>query len=321
LLGLCANAKAQQNLVPNPNFEEKWDCPLGNFNLMDCKDWFSVYPANGDKWTNTVSIPDYYNVCAGPCCSYYNSYGYQVPHSGVAYTQIMAYFEPNPNERIYLEVRLTEPLKKDQWYKIIFYVALINKSMYYTSNGIGAYLSIDKLEKFNYSVVEVTPAIMASKLVKDTLNWTEVSGNYKASGGEEYISFGNFFNDASTNFDTIHSLIGNQCIYYIDDVSVMACDTCEKIIPNDLFIPDAFSPNGDGKNDLLFVRGNNIQELYFAIYDRWGEKVFETTDKNNGWDGNYKGKELNGAVFVYYCKGKYIDGTAFDLKGDITMIR
>ena len=141
---------------------------------MTCKDWFSVYPADGDQWTNTISVPNYYNVCS-QIVGYYNIRGYQLPRTGVAYADFSSYYEPNPNERIYLEVKLVSPLKKDQYYKISFYVALINKSMYYTSNGIGAYLSKDKIEKFNYFALEVSPHIISDFKIIDTLNWTETS--------------------------------------------------------------------------------------------------------------------------------------------------
>src|SRR5207249_4521362 len=66
----------------------------------------------------------------------------------------------------------------------------------------------------------------------------------------------------------------------------------------DLFVPNAFSPNGDGQNDILFVRANCTKELSFTIYDRWGNKVFETSDVVTGWDGKYKGTAMNTAVFV-----------------------
>ncbi len=89
----------------------------------------------------------------------------------------------------------------------------------------------------------------------------------------------------------------------------------------DVFIPTAFSPNGDGQNDQLFVRGLCIQSLYFAIFNRWGEKVFEAIDKSNGWDGKYKGKECNSAVYMYYLKATLFDGTAISKQGNVTLLR
>jgi gliding motility-associated-like protein len=90
---------------------------------------------------------------------------------------------------------------------------------------------------------------------------------------------------------------------------------------NVVFIPDVFSPNGDGQNDVLYIRGNGIKELHFALYDRWGEKVFETRDQSVGWDGTRKGNQLNSAVFVYYAKVTFVNGDKTTLKGDISLVR
>jgi len=90
---------------------------------------------------------------------------------------------------------------------------------------------------------------------------------------------------------------------------------------NELFIPTIFTPDGNGENDILYARGKRILELDMMIFDRIGNKVFETKDKNIGWDGNYKEKPLNSAVFVYYVKAKFEDGEVIEKKGDITLIR
>jgi gliding motility-associated-like protein len=88
-----------------------------------------------------------------------------------------------------------------------------------------------------------------------------------------------------------------------------------------LFIPNAFSPNNDGKNDVLFVRGNLILDMYFAVYDRWGQKMFETRDLNNGWDGTYDGQKLAPAVFGWYLEGTCESGEKFFKKGNVTLLR
>ncbi len=89
----------------------------------------------------------------------------------------------------------------------------------------------------------------------------------------------------------------------------------------DIFVPNTFTPNKDGTNDLLFVRGQNITDLEFLVFDRWGEKVFETRDQSIGWNGEYKGKELGPAVFVYHLTVFCADGQRFFTKGNVTLIR
>ena len=88
-----------------------------------------------------------------------------------------------------------------------------------------------------------------------------------------------------------------------------------------IFVPNAFTPNNDHQNDVLLVRSNVIEELYFTIYDRWGEQVFETTDLNKGWDGMYKGKKAKADVFDYYLKAVCYDKSKYTHKGNITLIR
>ncbi len=88
-----------------------------------------------------------------------------------------------------------------------------------------------------------------------------------------------------------------------------------------VFVPNVFSPNNDGENDVLYVRGNCIKEFTFTIYDRWGEKVFETSDISMGWDGTYRNKEINTSVFVYYLNATLTTGQQINQKGNVTLIK
>lgn len=97
-------------------------------------------------------------------------------------------------------------------------------------------------------------------------------------------------------------------------VLIYICDEPE------IYIPNAFSPNGDNKNDVVYVYGDQIKELLFRIYDRWGEKVFETTKPGEGWDGTYKGKKVMPGVFVYYVEATCYNDEKFFKKGNITVI-
>lgn len=96
----------------------------------------------------------------------------------------------------------------------------------------------------------------------------------------------------------------------------------------DVFVPNAFSPNNDGLNDILLVfAGRQIAAVRsFLIFDRWGEAVFEAYNfpPNNpayGWNGYHRGKLLSPAVFVYYAEVEMIDGTLHLIKGDVTLVR
>jgi gliding motility-associated-like protein len=88
-----------------------------------------------------------------------------------------------------------------------------------------------------------------------------------------------------------------------------------------IYIPNIFSPNNDGNNDILYVRGENVKELTFSIYNRWGEKVFESHDINKGWDGTQNGKKCEAGVYVYRAEITFKDGKTIMKRGDVTLVR
>ena len=88
-----------------------------------------------------------------------------------------------------------------------------------------------------------------------------------------------------------------------------------------IFVPNAFSPNGDNVNDKLYVRGQNLEEIEFKIFDRWGELVFSTTDQSIPWDGTFKGELCDPDVYVYHLKAVCFDGQENLIKGNITILR
>ncbi len=94
-----------------------------------------------------------------------------------------------------------------------------------------------------------------------------------------------------------------------------------EIVCGDVFVPSGFSPNDDGENDELCVYSPCLQAFSISIYNRWGEKVFLSSDKGDCWDGTWKGKQLNPAVFVYVLEGELINGEIVVQKGNISLVR
>lgn len=90
---------------------------------------------------------------------------------------------------------------------------------------------------------------------------------------------------------------------------------------DDIFVPNAFSPNGDGQNDVLFVRGTCIQSFTFSVFNRWGELVFKCSDQTIGWDGTWRGEACENAVFTYTVTGVLTDGDLFEKKGNVSVVR
>jgi gliding motility-associated-like protein len=122
----------------------------------------------------------------------------------------------------------------------------------------------------------------------------------------------------------------NQTTIYTLTVTDGACtrsDTTEvkiyEVICDDpyVFIPNAFSPNGDNENDVLYVRGIWIEKMIFRIFDRWGELVFESTEVANGWDGSFRGKKLDPDVYDFYLDVTCVGGLKSITKGNVTLMK
>ncbi len=87
------------------------------------------------------------------------------------------------------------------------------------------------------------------------------------------------------------------------------------------FVPNGFSPQGDGINDEFLVYGEALKDFSLVIFNRWGEKVFETNVQSQGWDGTFKGILQSPGVFTYYLDATYLDDKEISTKGSITLIR
>ena len=90
---------------------------------------------------------------------------------------------------------------------------------------------------------------------------------------------------------------------------------------DDIFVPNAFTPNGDGRNDVVYVRSQTVRTLNFYVYSQWGEQIFYSPNIANGWDGTNRGSNQPVGVYVYTLKAIMNDGREVNKKGTITLIR
>tara|TARA_Y100000385_G_scaffold91365_1_gene94277 strand:+ start:490 stop:969 length:480 start_codon:yes stop_codon:yes gene_type:complete len=92
--------------------------------------------------------------------------------------------------------------------------------------------------------------------------------------------------------------------------------------PYALYSPNAFSPDGDGINDLFKISGQGIKDFQIEIYNRWGQMVYKSFDLSNGWDGTFKGKKLPTGTFVYKIKtSKYWVEQKLVKSGTVALVR
>ena len=94
-----------------------------------------------------------------------------------------------------------------------------------------------------------------------------------------------------------------------------------EVLCGQVFVPDAFSPNADGQNDILYVRSPCINTMEFEVFDRWGNKVFESQNVNRGWDGTYNGQPMNTGTYAYYLYALMLDGSITEKHGNISLVR
>ena len=126
----------------------------------------------------------------------------------------------------------------------------------------------------------------------------------------------------------------NSTSYTVTATDEEGCHATQNVVINvnnnaDVFVPNAFSPNGDGINDRLhvFAKSDIISSIdNFNIYDRWGNQVFNTSemqinDYSQGWNGLYKGDILDVGIFVWNLQITFIDGTSKHYSGDVTLIK
>lgn len=132
--------------------------------------------------------------------------------------------------------------------------------------------------------------------------------------------------EGCTSYDTILVSVWFQDTLTTDSVAVGI----------NVALPNSFSPNGDNFNDLFrvltnvdsdqnfnngFYEGGAIVEVDFRIFDRYGQMIFRTTDPHEGWDGTYKGKDVNTATYYYMLEYRLIDGVSKLIEGDVTLFR
>ncbi|MEY3397715.1 MAG: hypothetical protein RL220_309 [Bacteroidota bacterium] len=127
------------------------------------------------------------------------------------------------------------------------------------------------------------------------------------------------------NVDISYNESGYYTITLIVENEGGCTDTASKNIcilpPTPVFIPDIFSPNGDGNNDFLFVRSQGIISFDFRVFNRWGEEVFQTSDIGKGWDGYHRGMPCQQGSYAYFIRANLNDGQEYENKGEIVLIR
>jgi gliding motility-associated-like protein len=282
--------------VPNHSFEDTVSCPTGTAQFQTVDVWFN--PTSGS--------PDYYNRCFGelPPGSVgagvpANDWGYQEAQDGDAYAGFLTFAIPDINHSVfreYIAIELTEKLEAGQNYYWCMYVSLTDSVEYY-SNNIGIALTKELITDYSFPYILLDFPVYGNweAPISDYINWVKIGGTFVAEGNEKFLYIGNFLNDEET--ETVkfqdNDRGGPSAAYYIDNV-YLGKQTC---IEPSIEIPNVFTPNNDGINDIYQTKDKGLFDKKIVILNRWGNIVFEG-EGNDGWDGtNKSGKECTEGVY------------------------
>lgn len=216
----------------------------------------------------------------------------------------------------------------------------------------GAEVVADSLALPAGDLVFVTVSNIETGCAADSLiripSWPVITALFSSNPNEPCIDFDQrdvTFIDLSNNAVGGHWVINGDTIPYelgVDphyDLGMAGSYTTQLVVWNEgfctdsmtmdlcirdseaVFIPDVFSPNGDGNNDFLYVRGPSLVDVEFAVYDRWGTRLFASGNVGDGWDGTANGERSASGVYAYTLLARTEDGTRIERSGTITLVR
>lgn len=235
-----------QNLVPNPSFE--------NGNALFCDPFGTIdFDTCAANWyTPTLGTPDLFSTTMAQTCWNFqpnSTYagpiglkGPQLPRTGDIMAGFFAYTIPGLNQREYVQVQLTEPLEACRLYRVSFYISLADSTELATSR-IGAHLSTSAQSLGTNNVLVLNPQVEATTVIDDTTNWVLVVDTIEVPAAYEYLTIGNFYDDANTDTTLNPGSSGAAgtygAYYFLDDVAV------ERVCPEVTLGPDQTFCIGD----------------------------------------------------------------------------
>ncbi|MCB9188074.1 MAG: OmpA family protein [Flavobacteriales bacterium] len=263
-----------KNLVQNPSFEALAGKLKKTKQIDKAAEWDSPTALKADLFSTTTE--------GLPCGAPVNDYGKESPYDGSNYAGIVMYSYNNKEPRTYLQSKLIAPLRKDVTYCVKFYVSLSDLSKY-AVNNFGMYFSKDGLtleekgdiiidkEKERESIALNTD----NRVYNERYNWIPVCGTYTASGKENFITIGNFYNNKETQYEKLKKLEnfnGTQiptAYYYIDQIEVFimedpaecACNQAQ----NDVTESVVYNKNTASEDGFSIDEQVKLATVYFDV--------------------------------------------------------
>ncbi|MBK7764158.1 MAG: gliding motility-associated C-terminal domain-containing protein [Bacteroidetes bacterium] len=203
----------------------------------------------------------------------------------------------------------------------------------HTYSNIGNNYTVTLISGNKYGCKDTASLVLEIPVVKifagnDTIIVKNTSFQFNGTGGQDYewtpstlLDNPFVYNPNATFTDTgkytyaLKGITANGCVGY-DTINILVASGPY------LNIPNAFSPNGDGNNDVFSILAAGYKRLnYYRIYNRWGQQVFQTNNFRNGWDGTYNGKACELGTYFWILSAYDLENKEIFLKGDVTLVR
>lgn len=256
------SAVAQENLVPNPSFEDTLVCPYTNGQITSTEYWLNVFGSC-----------DFFHECSLDWGVPENYGGSQDAHDGSAYVGFSIWAEPFHNAHEFIGVNLLAPLDSGQQYIVGFSLSLADTVRYGVSN-VGAHLSIDPPQSDITELLSLLPQV-AQPVGQHATNmdgWEVIEGTMIASGGEQYLTIGNFDDDSMIDTVVVNEQSGyNQAYYYLDNVYVVKDTTYHIGLAEYDLIDVSVYPNP--ASDVVTVQVGSQEVHQYEICDLSGRTV------------------------------------------------
>ncbi|MFN8699492.1 MAG: gliding motility-associated C-terminal domain-containing protein [Flavobacteriales bacterium] len=289
----------------------------------------SAFPSNTGQWqvvqgwnnaASLVASPDYYH--------YAGSAAADLPETPLAIVEawdgeavmgLIACGRQHTNLREYLTSVFSEPLKVGDRYRFSFRISNGDRTFFSTAGlavkGIGVHFSTIQPVQEAQLPLNLSPQWMIPEVLYSS-EWVTYTFTFEADQPYLYASLGLFGDDTDKEILIVEGDDPVYAYYFFDGVALNHIPEdgrpTENPIdrepvagpepiysPEPFFVPNSFTPNGDGYNDEFKPVAGSVSEWEFSVFDRWGERVFYTTDETLGWNGWYNSKKADSGTYAW----------------------
>ncbi len=311
-----------QNLIPNPGFELNSGVPTDVGQLSLCSDW-------GNAGSTTESS-DYFHESGGltadlPITPVANVSAFQ----GNAIIGFKACGKLGSDQREYIDVQLTEPLEVGKKYKFTFNITNGTVHNYsfggYATDKIGIAFSTSRLNQVTDEPLNVIPDCVIDEVFFSRL-WETMTFYHTATEASEWLTLGVFGDDSDKliEFKEGEFALAENAYYFLDSFSLKEHEDTADSLPIEresdgqktesiqsnfpFFVPNAFTPDGDGNNDTFEVISSKQGiEFTVVVFDRWGNVIYTAENGFPEWDGRCKDSICPPDVYVWLIKYTDVD--------------